>query len=96
MRRQLRHVAAGGRRRHAMRLVWWTLAMVPQLPLMLTPLPNLTVYYTGYRIYSHFRAMQVAARWGQGARGRLSERAVGTKCVSIQAQAPWASRLPRG
>lgn len=37
-----------------------------QLPLMLTPLPNLTVYYTGYRLYSHFRALQVwrcAASW---------------------------------
>jgi hypothetical protein len=68
VRRQLRHVAAGGRRRHAVRLVWWTLAMVPQLPLMLTPLPNLTVYYTGYRIYSHFRALQVASqRWVAGA-----------------------------
>lgn len=31
----------------------------PQLPLMLTPLPNITVYYTGYRIYSHYRALQV-------------------------------------
>ncbi|EFN57694.1 hypothetical protein CHLNCDRAFT_142893 [Chlorella variabilis] len=58
VRRQLRHVAADGRRRHTMRLVWWMLAMVPQLPLMLTPLPNITVYYTGYRIYSHFRALQ--------------------------------------
>ena len=26
---------------------------------MLTPLPNITVYYTGYRIYSHYRALQV-------------------------------------
>lgn len=26
---------------------------------MVTPLPNLTVYYTGYRIYSHYRALQV-------------------------------------
>lgn len=31
MRRQLRHVAADGRRRHTMRLVWWMLAMVPQV-----------------------------------------------------------------
>lgn len=29
-----------------------------QLPLMATPLPNITVYYTGYRIYSHYRALQ--------------------------------------
>ena len=24
-----------------------------------TPLPNVTVYYTGYRLYSHYRALQV-------------------------------------
>lgn len=60
VRRRLRHVAAEGRRRHMTRLVWWSLAMVPQLPLMVTPLPNLTVYYTGYRIYSHLRALQGA------------------------------------
>ena len=31
VRRRLRHVAADGRRRHTMRLLWWTLAMVPQV-----------------------------------------------------------------
>lgn len=36
----------------------------PQLPLMATPLPNLTVYYTGYRIYSHYRALQVGRALG--------------------------------
>ncbi|KAL4445774.1 hypothetical protein ABPG77_008973 [Micractinium sp. CCAP 211/92] len=60
VRRRLRHVAAEGRRRHMTRLMWWALAMVPQLPLMLTPLPNITVYYTGYRLYSHLRALQGA------------------------------------
>lgn len=60
VRRRLRHVASDGRRRHTTRLLWWALAMVPQLPLMVTPLPNLTVYYTGYRIYSHLRALQGA------------------------------------
>jgi hypothetical protein len=33
---------------------------------MLTPLPNLTVYYTGYRIYSHFRALQGAKALDHG------------------------------
>lgn len=35
--------------------------MVCALPyvLQLTPLPNVTVYYTGYRLYSHYRALQV-------------------------------------
>ncbi|KAI7842265.1 hypothetical protein COHA_003906 [Chlorella ohadii] len=58
VRRRLRHVCADSRRRHTTRLMWWVLALVPQLPLMLTPLPNITVYYTGYRIYSHYRALQ--------------------------------------
>ena len=31
VRRELRHVAADGRRRHSRRLVWWTLAMLPQV-----------------------------------------------------------------
>lgn len=25
-----------------------------------TPLPNVTVYYTGYRLYSNYRALQVS------------------------------------
>jgi hypothetical protein len=58
VRRRLRHLAANGHRLHRCRLAAWGLAMVPQLPLMLTPLPNLTVYYTGYRIYSHYKALQ--------------------------------------
>ena len=32
--------------------------MIPQIPLMVTPLPNITVYYTIYRLYSHLRALQ--------------------------------------
>ena len=31
VRRQLRHEVADGRRRHTMRLMWWVLAMVPQV-----------------------------------------------------------------
>lgn len=58
VRRRLRHIAADGLRVHRTRLVWWMLAIVPQVPLMVTPLPNITVYYTGYRIYSHYRALQ--------------------------------------
>lgn len=58
VRRRLRCLALQGQRRHRTRILWWSFAMIPQLPLMLTPLPNITVYYTLYRLYSHFRAFQ--------------------------------------
>jgi hypothetical protein len=58
VRRRLRLLALQGKRRHRRRLFWWSLAMVPQIPLMVTPLPNITVYYTLYRLYSHIRALQ--------------------------------------
>ena len=58
VRRRLRLLALQGKRRHRRRIFWWGLAMVPQIPLMVTPLPNITVYYTLYRLYSHIRALQ--------------------------------------
>lgn len=58
VRRRLRQLAHQGKKRHRTRLLLWCLTMVPQMPLMLTPLPNITVYYTGYRIYSHYKALQ--------------------------------------
>ena len=58
VRRRLRHLVAEGKRRHRTRLVWWMLALVPQIPLMVTPLPNITVYYTIYRLVSHVQALQ--------------------------------------
>ena len=57
VRRRLRAVTHHGKGRHRLRLLWWSLALVPQLPLALTPLPNITVYYTIYRIWSHSRAL---------------------------------------
>lgn len=59
IRRRLRHITADGLKSHRRRLLGWSLAMLPQIPLLATPLPNITVYYTGYRIYSHWRALQV-------------------------------------
>lgn len=58
IRRRLRHITADGLKSHRRRLLGWSLAMLPQIPLLATPLPNITVYYTGYRIYSHWRALQ--------------------------------------
>lgn len=58
VRRRLRLLVHQGHRRHRWRFFLWILALLPQLPLMLTPLPNITVYYTAYRVYSHYRASQ--------------------------------------
>ncbi len=40
--------------------MYWSLATVPLLPLVATPLPNIPVYYAGYRVYSHYRALEGA------------------------------------
>ncbi|GAB4823824.1 hypothetical protein N2152v2_010870 [Parachlorella kessleri] len=58
VRRRLRLLTEEAHQRHRNRMALWVLAMVPQLPLMVTPLPNVTVYYTGYRLYSNYRALQ--------------------------------------
>lgn len=58
VRRRLRLIARQGRAIHRRGLILWSLAFVPQMPLMLTPLPNFTVYYTLYRIWSHSRALK--------------------------------------
>jgi hypothetical protein len=58
VRRRLRLLAHQGHKRHRLRFVLWIFALIPQLPLMLTPLPNITVYYTAYRVFSHYRAFQ--------------------------------------
>lgn len=58
VRRRLRLIARQGRAIHRRGLILWSLAFIPQMPLMLTPLPNFTVYYTLYRIWSHSRALK--------------------------------------
>lgn len=58
VRRRLRLIARQGRAIHRRGLILWSLAFIPQMPLMITPLPNITVYYTLYRIWSHSRALK--------------------------------------
>jgi hypothetical protein len=58
VRRRLRLIARQGRSHHRKGLILWSILLVPQMPLMVTPLPNITVYYTLYRIWSHSRALQ--------------------------------------
>lgn len=35
-------------------------ALIPQLPLVVLPLPNITIYYSVWRIVSHYNATQGA------------------------------------
>lgn len=58
VRRRLRLLAMQGRVRHRRGIMLWSLAFIPQMPLMVTPLPNISVYYTLYRLYSHVRALK--------------------------------------
>ncbi|KAL6753063.1 mitochondrial K+-H+ exchange-related-domain-containing protein [Haematococcus lacustris] len=60
VRRRLRLLALRNNARHRRGLLGWALATAPQLPLALTPLPNVTIYYSVYRLVSHYRALQGA------------------------------------
>lgn len=53
VRRRLRHLAAKAEPFHNSRLRVWSAAVVPQLPLIPLPLPNITIYYTVWRIISN-------------------------------------------
>ena len=66
VRRRLRLLAMQGRARHRRGVMLWSLAFIPQMPLMVTPLPNITVYYTLYRLYSHIRALKGSFMLGHG------------------------------
>lgn len=66
VRRRLRLLAMQGRARHRRGVLLWSLAFIPQMPLMVTPLPNISVYYTLYRLYSHIRALKGSFMLGHG------------------------------
>lgn len=40
------------------RLISWSVAAVPMLPLMVLPFPNIPLYYAGYKAYSHNKALR--------------------------------------
>ncbi|KAG2430989.1 hypothetical protein HYH02_013521 [Chlamydomonas schloesseri] len=58
VRRRLRRMAQAQEALHSRRILGWALATIPQLPLVLTPLPNVTLYYTAYKMVSHYQAVQ--------------------------------------
>eukprot|EP00198_Chlamydomonas_reinhardtii_P014374 XP_001703711.1 predicted protein [Chlamydomonas reinhardtii] len=58
VRRRMRRMAQAQEAFHNRRILGWALATIPQLPLVLTPLPNVTLYYTAYKMVSHYQAVQ--------------------------------------
>ncbi|KAG2424461.1 hypothetical protein HXX76_014513 [Chlamydomonas incerta] len=58
VRRRMRRMASAQEAFHNRRILGWALATLPQLPLVLTPLPNVTLYYTAYKMVSHYQAVQ--------------------------------------
>lgn len=53
VRRRLRLLAAKAQPFHASRLRVWAAILLPQIPLIPLPLPNITIYYTIWRIASN-------------------------------------------
>jgi hypothetical protein len=53
VRRRLRLLAARRQPFHHQRFLYWIAALVPQIPILPLPLPNVTIYYTIWRIVSH-------------------------------------------
>lgn len=56
VRRRLRLLARQRTHTHRRWLIYSAIGSAPLLPLLLTPLPNLPLYYMGYRLYSNYRA----------------------------------------
>eukprot|EP00879_Flechtneria_rotunda_P018681 GHRR01019604.1.p1 GENE.GHRR01019604.1~~GHRR01019604.1.p1 ORF type:complete len:226 (+),score=64.07 GHRR01019604.1:759-1436(+) len=61
VRRRLRLLAAKAEPFHRSRLRVWAAALMPQLPLIPLPLPNVTIYYTVWRIVSNHSARKGAS-----------------------------------
>lgn len=58
-----RHLLFTARNREKYHKAWLRVTgvgILPLLPLAITPLPNLPIYYLGYRVYSHHQAWQGA------------------------------------
>ncbi|GLC47190.1 hypothetical protein PLESTB_001622500 [Pleodorina starrii] len=58
VRRRLRRMALTQEAFHNRRILGWALATLPQLPLVITPFPNVTLYFTAYKMMSHYQALQ--------------------------------------
>lgn len=72
VRRLLRRLCQKRAPEHRRGALLWALALVPQAPLSVLPLPNVTVYYTLWRVFMHWSA-SVGAKSLLGALDRLSD-----------------------
>ncbi|KAK9909944.1 hypothetical protein WJX75_009840 [Coccomyxa subellipsoidea] len=52
VRRRMKTLLKQQRSRLRMRMAIWSLACIPLIPLLATPVPNLPLYYAGYKVYS--------------------------------------------
>jgi len=73
VRRALRRLCAKREPQHRRGALLWAAALIPQAPLSILPLPNVTIYYTLWRVYMHASAY-VGARALLAALDRLSAR----------------------
>jgi len=60
VRRRLRLLIRGRMEYHKCWALIWGALTVPQLPLLITPIPNLPIYFSLYRTWSHYRAWRGA------------------------------------
>ncbi|KAG1668746.1 hypothetical protein FOA52_014292 [Chlamydomonas sp. UWO 241] len=56
VRRALRQLAARRLSQHERWSTGWAASIVPQIPLLVTPISNVTIYYSAYRYWSHSQA----------------------------------------
>ena len=92
-RRLLRRLCAKREPEHRRHALLWAAALVPQAPLSILPLPNVTIYFTLWRLYMHASAF-VGARALLAALDRLSARQ--RAAMLMQQQQQQQQPLPAG
>lgn len=93
VRRRLRRLVNARQHIHQRRILGWGLATLPQLPLMITPLPNVTLYYCMYKIASQYQAVQGCRSLQAGFRELDAWQA---QQAARKAGMPWPLRLLPG
>jgi hypothetical protein len=87
VRRLLRRLCAKREPEHRRGALLWAAALIPQAPLSILPLPNVTIYYTLWRLYMHASAF-VGARALLAALDRLSARQRAAMLMQQQQRRP--------
>ncbi len=86
IRRRLRRLSAAREPFHRQRMYAWVAALVPQAPIVLLPIPNVTVYYTAWRIISN-RSASMGAAGLSAALQRAADMQAYQLAVKLQAEA---------